>query len=619
MISVIIPVYNVDKYLHVCLNSVLKQNYQDFEIICIDDNSTDSSLEILEYFEKKDSRIKIFKNKTKKGLDFCKNMGLKIAKGNYIYFFENIGWLDLDTFEILTNAMKNNNVELVLFKSIFYNQKSKYFQIHQDYNINFMEDYDLKVFDYQSLDKVMQFVISNVPLNKFFLKSCLDDKQVNELFSSAKKILFINRNLCNIIGADKNSTKLHSMFNNLINEIFPSIQNIDDIIEFDSSLIFNWINAIEEVLTKRKLMDYFKIVFLEFKLSNIISCFNKCSDNVKEEFYNDMRQEFFKMRLKSSDFEKIDFNLYRSYIRVLNYEFDKFKKFNNVSKGNYNYIIKKDLNNKIENFDVIGINKEKRMESIIVSLTSFPERLYDIHYCLYSLLNQTFKPDKLILCLARDEFPNGEKDIPINVLNLKKNGLSIKWCDDLKSFKKLIPVLKDYPDDFIVTVDDDIYYPEDLLETLWDTYKKHPNTIIASRTRSMKLNSKNQFESYHDWKLQEDFQAPSFLNFFTGAGGVLYFPNALSNMVFEEEVFKRLCPNGDDIWFWAMAIINNTKITGNFKPYVELKYINISRELGLNNDRTLWNLNKQGQNDVQLNRVLDYFPEILKIINEDIE
>ena len=62
MISVIIPTYNVEDYLHICLNSVLKQSYQDFEIICIDDASTDSTLEILEYFCEKDSRIKFYQN-----------------------------------------------------------------------------------------------------------------------------------------------------------------------------------------------------------------------------------------------------------------------------------------------------------------------------------------------------------------------------------------------------------------------------------------------------------------------------------------------------------------------------------------------------------------------------
>ena len=67
MISIIIPVYNVEDYLHVCLTSVLNQTYQNFEVICIDDASTDSSLEILEYFAQKDSRIKILKNKSNRG------------------------------------------------------------------------------------------------------------------------------------------------------------------------------------------------------------------------------------------------------------------------------------------------------------------------------------------------------------------------------------------------------------------------------------------------------------------------------------------------------------------------------------------------------------------------
>lgn len=103
MISVIIPVYNVEDYLHVCLNSVLKQTYQDFEIICIDDASTDSSLEILEYFAQKDSRIKIYKNNAKKGLKYCQNKGLEIAKGDKKTFLNANEWFSFNTLEILSN------------------------------------------------------------------------------------------------------------------------------------------------------------------------------------------------------------------------------------------------------------------------------------------------------------------------------------------------------------------------------------------------------------------------------------------------------------------------------------------------------------------------------------
>ena len=84
MISVIIPVYNVEDYLHVCINSVLKQTYEDFEIICVEDASTDSSLEILEYFAQKDSRVKILKNDSNKGCGYSRNRGLEEAKGKYI-------------------------------------------------------------------------------------------------------------------------------------------------------------------------------------------------------------------------------------------------------------------------------------------------------------------------------------------------------------------------------------------------------------------------------------------------------------------------------------------------------------------------------------------------------
>ena len=114
---------------------------------------------------------------------------------------------------------------------------------------------------------------------------------------------------------------------------------------------------------------------------------------------------------------------------------------------------------KIRNFIASGITENKRDVKIIVSLTSFPERMEDIQYTLYSLLNQEFKPDELILWLSQEEFPNKEKDLPQVVLKFRENGLQIKWCENLYSYKKLIPTLKEYKNCncIIVTADDDIY------------------------------------------------------------------------------------------------------------------------------------------------------------------
>ena len=102
MISVIIIIFNMEDYLHVCLNSLLKQSYDDFEVVCIDDASTDFSLEILDYFSKKDSRIKIYANKTKKGIKYCKNRGLEVAKGEKIIFLNADEWFSFNILELVS-------------------------------------------------------------------------------------------------------------------------------------------------------------------------------------------------------------------------------------------------------------------------------------------------------------------------------------------------------------------------------------------------------------------------------------------------------------------------------------------------------------------------------------
>lgn len=86
LVSIVLPVYNSEKYLSFCLESLIAQAYEDIEIIAVDDFSKDSSFKILQEFKKKDSRIKISKNKKRYGLAICLNRGLKKAKGEYINF-----------------------------------------------------------------------------------------------------------------------------------------------------------------------------------------------------------------------------------------------------------------------------------------------------------------------------------------------------------------------------------------------------------------------------------------------------------------------------------------------------------------------------------------------------
>lgn len=112
-VSVIVPVYNVEKYLKRCLDSLINQTLSDIDIICINDGSKDSSLQILEQYAQKDSRIVLY-NQENSGLSVARNTGLEHASGEYIGFVDSDDWVDLDFYEKLYNSAKNNNADIAV-------------------------------------------------------------------------------------------------------------------------------------------------------------------------------------------------------------------------------------------------------------------------------------------------------------------------------------------------------------------------------------------------------------------------------------------------------------------------------------------------------------------------
>lgn len=109
-VSVIVPVYNVEKYLEKCLETLISQTLKDIEIICINDGSKDSSLNILKKYALNDERIKII-DKHNEGLSAARNDGLNAATGEYIGYVDSDDWVDLNFYEKLYNAAKKYNAE----------------------------------------------------------------------------------------------------------------------------------------------------------------------------------------------------------------------------------------------------------------------------------------------------------------------------------------------------------------------------------------------------------------------------------------------------------------------------------------------------------------------------
>ena len=113
MLSVIIPVYNVEKYLSRCVDSVLNQTYKNFELILVDDGSLDNSPVICDEYENKDSRIKVI-HKENGGLSSARNAGLEICKGDYIFFIDSDDWLtDENVLEEFISKAEKENADFV--------------------------------------------------------------------------------------------------------------------------------------------------------------------------------------------------------------------------------------------------------------------------------------------------------------------------------------------------------------------------------------------------------------------------------------------------------------------------------------------------------------------------
>ena len=252
-----------------------------------------------------------------------------------------------------------------------------------------------------------------------------------------------------------------------------------------------------------------------------------------------------------------------------------------------------------------GVVEAKREVPIIVSLTSFEERFDDLVISLYSLLNQTVKPDRIILWLS-DNFKS-LNDIPYDITRFIKNGLEIRFVKDIGSYTKAIYAFKEFKNSIIVTADDDIYYPKDWLAKLYYSYIANPKDISVHRAHRVKI-EESQIAPYETWTKQIEEENARFDNFLTGVGGVLYPPNCFSKEVLRDDIFLTKCQYADDIWFWVMALVHNRKIRVVKNHQANLYCTNIFRQI-FENQRTLYRINSRGQNDKQLENLLKLYKQ----------
>lgn len=279
----------------------------------------------------------------------------------------------------------------------------------------------------------------------------------------------------------------------------------------------------------------------------------------------------------------------------------------NIKRGNLaqdkrlkHFIRAERLTECVYHCDRMGISAAPLCDhEVIVSLTTYGKRLYDVATTVESIMQGSVLPNRLILWL--EEGLKGT-ELPVSLRRQQERGLQIEYCKDLRSYKKLIPALKAYPEAVIVTLDDDLLYESDLLENLLRCYKQYPNAICASRIHEITLDEEGIPNEYSKWNWCAWPLHASPLNFFTSGGGTLFPPHCFDVEVFNEEVFMSICQYADDIWFNAMARKNGTPIVKSFTHSTQGEdyFVNFSvQDIGLLH----MNYQENNQNDIQLKKV----------------
>lgn len=571
-VSVIIPVYNAEKYLKKSLDSIVKQTYPNIEIICVDDGSTDSSLDILKKYEKKHAHF-LVAHQANKGAGAARNYGIRLSSGDYVYFFDSDDIAQKTLIQKAVNRALETNADIVAFHGYtFFDDNVKNLSHKSGYNTNILKD-STQVFSYRDYPNSIISTVNVVPWNKLIRKDFIQDNNIHfEEISSTNDITFSA--VCNAC-AQRIA---------LINErlIYYRLGHSGTISSSKQKAVYNVHTAVESAISQISVLPHFDIIrqsLRRFVIENYVFSFlnytNDFSAYQAENFYRNIQKTF-----RTELFH--DLVCDEMSPRVLGL-------FNSIRKLSYEEMLK------------------CRSRELIVSFTSYPKRIDTIHRVVENIWNQTIKPDKVLLYLAKEQFPNGESDLPNTLIAQAKKGLvSIKWCQDLRSHKKYYYAMQEYPESLIVTVDDDLVYPEDMLQNLLYSYLSHPDCVSAMRVHLTIMDSANrEIMPYSSWIKEYRAQVlkPSSQLFATSGAGTLFPPKILHPFAFDQEKIMSLCPYADDIWLNVMTILNGNR-TVNAANNFYLRYLPDTQE------DTLHAINvESNQNEIQYIQIRNWLEE----------
>ena len=250
-------------------------------------------------------------------------------------------------------------------------------------------------------------------------------------------------------------------------------------------------------------------------------------------------------------------------------------------------------------YSIFCNNGDKNKDRIIVSLTSFHVRVPKLWLVVETILRNRVEPDKIVLYLQLSKI----EDIPYKLYRMKDRGVEFVLCDtSLRSHNKYYHAFRSFPNDYIITIDDDMFYRTDFIESLINNHEKYPNMIITNWAKKISIDT----PMYKGWG-EPNGSEVSVALLPIGVAGVLYPPQSLYKDVLDEKLIKSLSMTADDVWLTAMALLKGTKkyFSGykqNFLPVL------------IKNNVTLDTSNVGGNvNQVCVDNINNYYKEKLDI------
>lgn len=207
-------------------------------------------------------------------------------------------------------------------------------------------------------------------------------------------------------------------------------------------------------------------------------------------------------------------------------------------------------------------------DSIVVSLTTFPKRISKVWMVADSLFHQKVPPSHIYLYLSEEEFPEGRNQLPNRLLRYESLGLEIVFRkDNLMPHNKYFYALQEHKDKNVITVDDDIYYHDDLVQNLVNLHRQFPTCVCANRTHKIGIGVQGDFLPYKKWNQNFVPCQPAHFYLALGYAGVLYPAHLFesTNEIFNIDKIKGISLKADDLWLKVHELISNKKVvTGRY-------------------------------------------------------